>query len=178
MKYRDSVFDWILAVLLAFLACVPKPVLAQSDDVVLIRLAGSQGDPLAGVRIKLFLYRFDDSRVRAIPAGSCRTGEDGRCLIVVKKDVRDESGFYRGYLAVGSYGNRPVLWPGGELSTNVWLDEDGGVDVAGESGPYDWQEGGETPQVAVGTRFPAAKIAIVVVVLVCWLGLLWWKGRR
>jgi hypothetical protein len=178
MKYRNSVFDSILVIVLALLVLAPRPVLAQREDVILLQVAGSQGDPLAGVRVELFLYRFEESRIRAIPAGSCRTGEGGRCQIVVKKDVRDQSGFYRGYLAVGSYGKRPVLWPGGELSMNVWLNEDDVVDVAGESGPYDWQEGAETPAVAAGKRFPAAKVAIVLVVLAIWLLLLWWKGRR
>jgi hypothetical protein len=178
MKHRNSVFDWILVIILALLALAPRPVLAQSEDVILLQVAGSQDEPLAGVRVELFLYRFEESRIRAIPSGSCRTGEGGRCQIVVKKDVRDQSGFYRGYLAVGSYGKRPVLWPGGELSMNVWLNEDDVVDVVGESGPYDWQEGDENPAVAVGKRFPVAKIAIVLVVLAIWLLLFWWKGRR
>jgi hypothetical protein len=175
---KPVMLNYLILCVLIIGIWIPQSASGQeSEDMILLQVAGSQGEPLAGVRVELFLYRFEESRIRAIPAGSCRTGEGGRCQIVVKKDVRDQSSFYRGYLAVGSYGKRPVLWPGGELSMNVWLNENGGVDVAGESGPYDWQEGDETPAVAVGKRFPVAKIAIVLVVLVIWLLLLWWKGR-
>jgi hypothetical protein len=177
---KPVMLNYLILCLLIIGIWIPQPASGQESEDggrIAVTLSDRQGSPLANVKVTLFLYRFEESRIRAIPAGSFRTGEDGRCQIVVKKDVRDRSGFYRGYLAVGSYGKRPVLWPGGELSMNIWLNEDDVVDVAGESGPYDWQEGDETPAVAVGKRFPAAKIAIVLVVLAIWLLLFWWKGR-
>jgi hypothetical protein len=180
MKKPVILNDLILCLLIIGL-WIPRPASGQEGkggDSIAVTLTDDLGAPLAGIKVSLYLYQFGQTPIRAIPSGRCRSGADGHCQIVVKKDVRDQSGFYRGYLAVGSYGKRPVLWPGGELSMNVWLNEDDVVDVAGESGPYDWQEGGETPVVAAGKRFPAAKVAIVLVVLAIWLLLLWWKGRR
>jgi hypothetical protein len=177
---KPVMLNYLILCVLIIGIWIPQSASGQESEDggrIAVTLSDRQGSPLAGVKVSLYLYQFGQTPIRAIPAGSCRTGEGGRCQIVVKGDVRDQSGFYRGYLAVGSYGKRPVLWPGGELSMNVWLNEDDMVDVAGESGPYDWQEGGETPAVAAGKRFPAAKIAIVLVVLVIWLLLLWWKGR-
>ena len=56
--------------------------------------------------------------------GSCVTNLTGRCTINVAAPS-DSSGLIRGTLIISERGTRPVIWPGGPLTVQLVLDENG-----------------------------------------------------
>lgn len=56
--------------------------------------------------------------------GSCVTDLTGRCTINVSAPS-DSSGLIRGTLIISERGTRAVLWPGGPLTVQLMLDENG-----------------------------------------------------
>ena len=56
--------------------------------------------------------------------GSCVTNLTGRCTINVAA-LDDSSGLIRGTLVISARGTRPVIWPGGPLTVQLVLDENG-----------------------------------------------------
>ena len=144
-------------------------------------LTDHQGNPLANVNVTLFLYQLGEGKALAVPMESSRTEEEGRCQLLLPADApRDQSGFFRGYLVIEDYGNRSLLWPGGVLTVNVWLNAAGrGLDIAGHP-PYDWQKPDADPvavEVLSTPRSQVGKVAAVLVIVGVWLGIVLWRAR-
>jgi hypothetical protein len=58
--------------------------------------------------------------------GACVTDTTGRCTLFVVDAPTDASGLIRGYLYLGD-GNRPVIWPGGDLSITITTTDSGRI---------------------------------------------------
>ena len=176
MKTRYHILWSIM--LVSFLV-TPAPVLAQDESGVSVVVADNQGDPLAGVKASLFLYQFKDTEAEVIPSGNCRTDENGRCQIsITQKAPRDQGGFLRGYLVVGEYGQRTLLWPGGQLEVNVWLDQAGSLDVARESKPYDWQKQDDNAlEITTAPQLRAGDVLVLLAIIGGWLGIIFWRTK-
>ena len=154
----------VLIVLLATALLPSASGFAQSDtNGVHLTLTDHQGNPLANVNVTLFLYQLGEGKALAVPMESSRTEEEGRCQLLLPADApRDQSGFFRGYLVIEDYGNRSLLWPGGVLTVNVWLNAAGrGLDIAGHP-PYDWQKPDADPVAVEVLSTPRSQV---------------WKGR-
>jgi hypothetical protein len=114
------------------LAFTPAPA-----DSLAVELVNYQRQPLAGETITLTLYRVGPNALEEWPAGECLTDAAGKCRIDIGwLAPKDASGFLRGRVTVGEYGQRSLIWPGGALEVKLWLNAQGQLDVPGE-GPLD-----------------------------------------
>ena len=74
--------------------------------------------PIKEVRVELITYIATGTGWQEEEIGTCTTDEEGRCEIAAKVEVWQD-GLVRGYLNVGGYGKRSVIWPGGELQMTI-----------------------------------------------------------
>lgn len=186
MKTRSLILQNVMLILL-FTASVQSisPAFAQGGDdgSVNVSLTNGQGAPLNGVKVGLFLYQLSGSEATPIQMGYCRTGKDGRCQIPIADAPRDQGGFLRGYLEIGDYGRRSLLWPGGVLEMSVWLDQaSSGLDIAGEE-PYDWQKQGadDALEVTIAPETPKLRVEGILAIagtIIVWLGIIYWRTKR
>ena len=183
MRSKNLLWKLITALFCVITLWTPLPARGQEgdqEDRLRVILGDEQGEPLPDVLVRLRLYPAGLQQDEGIPAGRCRTDQQGRCSILLRgqEDTRDPSGFYRGYLEVGDYGRRSLLWPGGRLDVHVWLDPSGGLYRATESEPYEWQSvDPDAAEADASTRPPLAKIVLVALILGGWLALVVWKGN-
>ena len=161
--------------ILVFLFCLVAaiPASASNESSVNVTLTDDVGNPLSNVKIRLFLYQSkSDYEVSEILIGDCRTDKNGQCSISFQDAPHDSSGFYRGYLQIGKYGQKNLLWPGGQLDAIVWLDAESKVYSPRESEPYDWQEPDrETMNVHSHsqTQVKLGRLITIIVILGSWL---------
>lgn len=78
--------------------------------------------------------------------GACVTDATGRCTLFVVDAPTDASGLIRGYLYLGD-GNRPVIWPGGDLSITITITDSGRIRPPADF--IDSAKGTPTPTVTV-----------------------------
>lgn len=78
--------------------------------------------------------------------GACVTDATGRCTLFVVDAPTDASGLIRGYLYLGD-GNRPVIWPGGDLSITITTSDSGRIRPPADF--IDSAKGTPTPTVTV-----------------------------
>lgn len=62
----------------------------------------------------------------------CVTNSLGRCTITIENAPTDASGFIRGSLSINDHGQRPLLWPGGQIEVQLVL-EDGKLRVPSDA---------------------------------------------
>ncbi len=74
----------------------------------------------AGVRVQWFEYRKDSANVWTVPGLSCVTNESGHCELRIQVQPW-EDGRMRGYLNLGEYGLRQLLWQGETLEVSISL---------------------------------------------------------
>lgn len=146
MKSMLKRYSWLLLLVVLLLLYLwldgrNQPGAAdQAQEKVLISLTDPDQRGVAGVDIRLLLYRFDDQgSAESIPAGKCTTGQDGRCEIPISSDApRDRSGFLRGALDLGALGRRSLLWPGGSIQVALRLNREGQLQVDSEAKPDEY----------------------------------------
>jgi len=142
---------------------------------VTVSLADERGKPLEGIKISLFLYDFQGASLSAQYMGSCQTNNYGICTILVPAYApRDSSGFYRGYLTVGHYGRRSVLWPGGDFAVSVWLDASGERLAIPRHGAYEEILPGKALRPSSRTVFVVVFLSLTGVGSALW----YWLHRR
>lgn len=138
---RDALMKTLCLLTILFLCfMVPARVVAQGQDRVDIILTDQGNKPVSDVTVTLLIYKFDEhgTTVEIFPSGSCITGQDGRCEIVVNVSApKDASGFLKGALDLGERGKRSVIWPGGLLEVPITLNQTGKVLIEREAGPFD-----------------------------------------
>lgn len=174
-QYRFS-----LLLLFLFFLSTATPAWANNGGCVNVTLTDGAGSPLPNVKIRLFFYeRTSEYVVQEVLIGRCRTNDDGRCSISFQEGPQDASGFYRGYLKIGLYGQKSLLWPGGQLEANVWLNTAGEVHSSREDKPYDWQEPGkETVSVDAQAREGVGRLVAVIVILGGWLAFMLLRRKQ
>lgn len=82
----------------------------------------------------------------SLDRGACVTDTTGRCTLFVVDAPTDASGLIRGYLYLGD-GNRPVIWPGGDLSITITTTDSGRIRPPADF--IDSAKGTPTPTVTV-----------------------------
>jgi len=95
--------------------------------------------PIQNARVELVLYRIEGETFWEIPAGACRTDENGECQIRLPREIRDRAGFLRGYLQANGV-QRAVIWPGGALNVEIPL-------IIARDEAYDYLETPQTPAI-------------------------------
>lgn len=88
-------------------------------------------------------FRAEQER---LDRGACVTDTAGRCTLFVVDAPTDASGLIRGYLYLGD-GNRPVIWPGGDLSITITTSDSGRIRPPADF--IDSAKGTPTPTVTV-----------------------------
>ena len=87
----------------------------------------------AGIAVELTLYAQEGSAWQTQKGGECVTTADGRCEIRGRTAEIWPDGLIRGTLEIEGYGERPVIWRGGNISLEIDMNEALHVD-----GPYDY----------------------------------------
>ena len=91
-------------------------------EILVLILLLNHSLPMKEVRVELIIYIVTDTGWQEQEIGTCITDEEGRCEIAAKAKIWPD-GLVRGYLVVGEYGKRPVIWPGGELQMTIHLEQ-------------------------------------------------------
>lgn len=99
---------------------IPVRVTRGQNDRLEVVIVDEMGQRVEGVPVSLVLYRFDQQgKAYPHPVGECVTDITGRCRFDIPLSApRDASGFLRGVVRT-PFGNRSVLWPGGELEISL-----------------------------------------------------------
>jgi hypothetical protein len=164
---------------LAFLVIPSGPAGAQTEGHgVNVTVTDSQGTPLENVRVEMFLVQLTGgNQIRLIPSGNCQTDRAGHCFLNAPQKYRGQNGFFRGYLSVGEYGQKSLLWPGGILDVNVWIDEEGQLDIPGHE-PYAWQDEGDGGlEVKEAPRLRPGDVFVLLACVGVWLGIIYWRSK-
>jgi hypothetical protein len=90
-----------------------------------------------GVTVALYLYEYasDGKTVEESLAGKCATDAKGECSIA----IGDAEGILRGWIDLGDYGGRDIMWTGGQLNVPIKINA-GRVQLGTEAQPFDFQE--------------------------------------
>ncbi len=97
----------------------------QTPDttILTVHLQDAAGQPLAGVRIELVLYRYGEE-IRAEPGGVCTTDAAGSCVLLVMDPPRLPSGRAEGALFVEGFSfSQPVGWTGAQAALTVQVND-------------------------------------------------------
>lgn len=89
-----------------------------ASGVITLTVVTESGTPIAQA---LVTFRAEGERLER---GQCVTDEAGTCTLQVLNAPTDASGLIRGYLYLGD-GQRPVLWPGGDLAIEITTSDSG-----------------------------------------------------
>lgn len=170
--------------LIILFLCFTTPSIAtaqnQEQDRVDVMLINQSGNPIQDVTITLLIYKFDENgtTVEIFPSGSCTTGPDGRCEIIVSADApKDPSGFLKGALDLGERGKRSVIWPGGLLEVSIKLNQSGKIQTDIEAGPFDHDQPAELTITQPRPQIYGVGILLAAI----FLGLafaLYWRARK
>lgn len=115
--------------------------------------------PQAGVRVELILYRQEGLAWLAETAGGCVTDAGGRCEIHGQAEVWKD-GLMRGMLDAQGYGQRPVIWRGGDIKVEIPMNETLHVD-----GRYDYLSSDESAAPALRSEPRGGLISLFAAVL-------------
>jgi|GEM_PF-1962643 hypothetical protein len=129
--------------------------------------------PIAGLPIELVVFHPEQGGWREEPLSRCETSFDGTCILHGETSPW-EDGLVRGYLVVGEYGRRSILWPGGELSLQIQIES-----LAVEEGPYDHHSAGQNQApVILSPRQPAWGWLGMALLVASWTAFAYRKARR
>lgn len=92
-------------------------------EILVLILLLNHSLPIKEVRVELITYIVTDTGWQEEKIGTCTTDEEGRCEIAAKAKAWQD-GLVRGYLVVGEYGKRPVIWPGSELQMTIHIEQE------------------------------------------------------
>ena len=92
-------------------------------EILVLILLLNHSLPMKEVRVELITYIATGAGWQEEQIGTCTTDEEGRCEIAAKVEIWPD-GLVRGYLNVGEYGKRPVIWPGGELQMTIHSEQE------------------------------------------------------
>ncbi len=115
----------------------------ESDDIIHVTVVGDDGRFMGGVRV---IFEDETGDIN----GECYTKPyTGLCDIILSNTSSDM--FIRGHLTVGSWGQRSVIWPGGELTLLVDVTE-----LGFNHPPHEELE--VTPEVETETAVPEVTV--------------------
>jgi hypothetical protein len=95
-------------------------VLQSGTGAITVTVITESGTPIPDAYVT---FRAEQER---LDRGACVTDTAGRCTLFVVDAPTDASGLIRGYLYLGD-GNRPVIWPGGDLSITITTTDSGRI---------------------------------------------------
>ncbi len=110
---------------LFYLFIVWSALFQVADGEIVVTLLNENQSPIGQ---ELIEFATEQQQV----LGSCLTNSQGRCTITIQNAPTDASGFIRGSLLLGDRGQRPVLWPGGQIEIQIML-EGGKVDIPSDA---------------------------------------------
>jgi len=148
-----------------------KAILLMILSVLHVQLVGGQ---VEGIPIRLELYRYvthpDYVEVQIWYSQTCLTDAEGRCTF----EIGETEGGLRGRLTIGEYGQRDVIWPGGDLSLMLNTAE---VSES-ESKPYDFQEPAERLVVRRAGRGWLTVLLVILILAVSFLMLFLYRSEE
>jgi hypothetical protein len=95
-------------------------VLQSGTGAITVTVITESGTPIPDAYVT---FRAEQER---LDRGACVTDTAGRCTLFVVDAPTDAGGLIRGYLYLED-GNRPVIWPGGDLSITITTSDSGRI---------------------------------------------------
>jgi hypothetical protein len=129
--------------------------------------------PIAGLPIDLVVFHPEPGGWREEQVSRCETSPDGTCLLH-GETVPWADGLVRGYLRVGGFGNRALIWPGGDLSLQIQVES-----LAVTEQRYDHHPAGQDQApVLLDPRQPAWGWLGMALLVASWTAFAYRKARR
>lgn len=129
--------------------------------------------PIAGAPIELVVLHQEQNGWREEYVSRCETGFDGTCILVGETRPWGD-GLVRGYLVVGEYGSRPIIWPGGDLTLEIQIEA-----LAIDEDRYDHHAAHQDQApVTLAPRQPACGLLGMALLIVLWTVAAYRKARR